>query len=218
MGNDSFHVYNGTTQEIPNVNNIKDHVFGNLRREFAYLCYAHYNAAFDEIIWNYVPEGETTPTLYVLYSIKDGAWAVGSLARVSATNFDHGETRPIMGASNGHLYQHEDGYDADGSAIEAYMELAPYALEDGRQILDVDGFVADFPDQVGNVTIEFEGFDRLRQAAIDSATLTVSTTEDLEDLRLCARHIGFTIRSNTVGGFFRYGKPMALVKSNGARR
>lgn len=219
MGANGFYVFNGAVQEIPNVNDIKSHVFDNIRRELAFLCFAHYDAKFEEINWYYVVEGQTVPTKYVTYHIKDQCWSSGDMSRVGACNFYYGETRPIYSAPDGYLYLHEYGYnDADGNAIEASIELAPYALRDGKDILDVDGFVADFPEQSGNLSIAFEGFDRLRQSAIDSQTITVAESQDLKDLRICARHIGLSLTSNEADGYFRWGKPMALIKSNGMRR
>lgn len=219
MGNESFHLYNGSVQEMPNVNDIKHFVFDNVRREYAYLCAAHYNAKYDEIIFFYVVDGETQPTKYVLYSIKDQAWWPGELTRTACTNFDHDETRPIFSGDDGHIYLHEVGYnDHNDAAIECYVELAPYAIKDGAVLMDIDGFIGDFVEQVGDITVDFECFDRLRQSAIDTQSLTFEDDEDLEDLRLCGRHVGFTITSNEVDGYFRYGKPVALVKTNGARR
>lgn len=219
MGNDSFYVFNGSVQEIVNVNDIKHFVFDNLRRDYSYLCWAHYSAKYDEIKFYYVVEGETQPTKYVLYSIKDRCWWVGENTRTGGTNFDHDETRPLFGGSDGHIYMHEVGYnDADGAAIESYVELAPYALQEGKQLIDLDGFEADFPNQVGDVSITFTGYDRLRQAAIDSQTITVGETDDLVDLRVCARYVGLTATSNEVDGYFRWGKPRALIKDNGSRR
>lgn len=219
MSHDTFYVYaGGAVREIPNVADIKDFVFKNLRRDYGFVCFAHYDPAIPEIIWYYCVAGESEPTRYVVYSVNDQAWAVGEMTRVSATRFDSGETRPYFGNSDGHIYLHEDGYNADGEAIEAYIELAPYALENGLQIMDIDGLVADFPNQVGNLTISLTGYNRLRQAAIDSQTKTVGETDDLIDLRMSGRHVGLTLNSNEVDGFFRWGKPMALIKPNGMRR
>jgi hypothetical protein len=218
MGNNSFYVYAASVAEVPNVDDIKQFVFDNLRTEYGYLCWGHYNAKHDEIRWEYVSLTADNPDRYVVYSIKDQAWAVGTLARTGGTSFDHGETRPYFAAENGLVYLHEDGANADGAAIEAYIELAPYALDNGSQLMDVNGIIADFPDQVGDLTMVFEGYDRLRHAATDSQTKVIAEDDDLIDLRISGRHIGFSITSNEVDGHFRYGKPTALVTVNGARR
>lgn len=218
MSNNSFHVFNGAVQEVPNVADIKYHVFGQFRPDQGALCWAHYNAAFDEIVWFYVVSGEIA-TRYVIYNIKDQAWAHGTFERTAGTSFSSDETRPLFASSDGYIYLHEIGYDDhNGAAIKSYITLAPYAIEEGRGLMEVDGYIGDFVDQIGDLAVDFVGYDRLRQAPIDEQSIVVGEANDFVDMRLCARHVGMTITSNEVGGFFRYGKPKALIKPNGLRR
>ena len=41
---------------------------------------------------------------------------------------------PILAAVDGWLYQHEDGLDADGTVLAAYLKRAPLRFMEGRRI------------------------------------------------------------------------------------
>lgn len=221
MSPQSFHQFNGGVSEMPNVDDIKSFVFTRLRTDQPYLCWAYYDGAFDEVTFFYVPTGSEVPEFSVTHHIKDRCWTPndwGDFPRTSATRFQHGDTRPYLAGSDGHIYLYEDSYDADGSAIEASIKIAPAAMDNAAEILDVDGIRMDLYGQIGNVTATFSAQDSLRGAETDSQTETVLPTDELIDLRVSGRYISLELNSNTVGGFFRFGKPIVLVKSAGRRR
>lgn len=218
MGHTTFYLYNGAVQKIPNVDDIRDYVFKNLRSEYGYLCWGMHVDEFDEVIFFYVPIGGSEPGFYVSVNIKDYSWAAGQMERSAGTFFTHGDTRPYIAKSDGHIYLHEEGYNADGEAIEAFITLAPTSLQSGKANLNIDGMNIDLHDQVGDVEVTLEAWDRLRHPTIDSQTKTVTEDDDLVDFRVCGRYAGMTIRSNAVDGYFRFGKPDVLISSNGTRR
>jgi hypothetical protein len=221
MSSQSFHFYNGSVNELPNVGDIKAFVFDRMRKDQPYLCWAYYDGQFDEVTFFYVLEGDDNPSFSVTYHIKDRCWTPNDWSdfpRVSATRFQHGDTRPYLAGTDGHIYFHEDGYNADGAAIEASLTIAPSSIEDGSQILDIDGVKVDLQGQVGNVTFTFTAQDALRGADIDSQTVTVAPTDELLDLRVSGRYASMDVTSNVIDGFFRWGKPIALVKRSGRRR
>jgi hypothetical protein len=219
MGHETFFLYNGSVLPIPNVDDIKAHVFNRLRRDQGFICWGHFNPQFNEIVWHYVPTGSLVPGLYVSVCLDDFSWAVGPLTRLAGTNFTHGDVKPFLSGDDGHIYLHEQGYDADGEAIEASLTMAPSAIENGAQIMDIDGVVMDLNDQVGDVVITLTAWDRMRKPQIDSQSKVFGENDDnLVDFRVSGRYIGMTLVSNTVGGYFRYGRPTALVKPNGSQR
>ena len=220
MGHDNFFMFNGGVQPIPNVEDIREFVFDALNTERAYLCAAAYVPKYNEVWFLYAATGENDPGLYVIVNIDNYSWAVGTFDRVSSTRFQHSDTRPIMGAPDGHLYQHETGNDDDGAAMAAHIEFAPKAIANGRDLMSISGFISDFHEQAGIVTVNLEARNRLRDAAtVDTASITVADANDaIDDIRLSGRYIGGTITSNTLGGYFRMGKPIVLVKPQGQRR
>lgn len=218
MGHTNFFYYNGAVAPIPNVDDIKSYVFKNLRSEYGYLCWGQYIAEFDEVMWFYVALNQDEPSYYVAVNLKDFSWDAGQLQRSAASNFDDGDTRPFIAAPDGHIYLHEDGYNADGAALAASASLAPTSMQKGALLLNVDGFEADFHDQSGDLEVAFEAWDRLRKPTIDTQTKTVTEDDDLVDLRISGRYVGLRISSNVVDGYFRFGKPHVHVSANGSRR
>lgn len=218
MGHTTFHLYNGSVQAIPNVQDVRDYIFDNFRSEYGYLAWGQYLPKFNEIIWFYIALGESEPSYYALLALKDFSWATGALERTSGAAFGHGDTRPYFAKSDGHIYLHEDGVDGDGAAVRATITLGPSSLQSGAAIFNIDGINADFYEQAGDISATFTAYDRLRSSTVDTQTVTIETTDDLIDLRLSGRYISLELVTDVIGGYFRFGKPDVMVSSNGTRR
>ncbi|WP_213287594.1 hypothetical protein [Bradyrhizobium sp. sGM-13] len=218
MGHTNFYLYNGSVQFIPNVDDIRDYVFGNLNTENAYLSWGEYLEKYNEIIWYYISAGDTEPSYYALLNLKDFSWAAGQMVRTAGAAFTHGDTRPYWAGPDGHIYLHESGVDGDGAAIRASIKLGPSSLQSGAAMFNIDGINADFHNQMGDITATFTGWDRLRHATVDTQTVTITPTDDLVDLRLSGRYISLELITDVIGGYFRFGKPDVMVSSNGTRR
>src|ERR1700730_1180352 len=179
MSAHTFHMYNGWVQEIPNTADIKDFVYDNLRTDQPYLCWAYYDPKFNEVTFFYVLSGDTEPKISVTYDIGGQNWTPNvwsSFPRASATKFQHGDTRPYLGAQDGNIYLHESGSDADGVAIPAHLTLAPFSPSEGAANFELDGIHMDLKGQSGDVVVTITAYETLRGAPIDSAVLTVAAT------------------------------------------
>lgn len=228
MSSHSYHQSNGNSvTEIPNVEDIKTFVSDNLRTDQPYLCWAYYDPKFDEVTFFYVPEGSSTPELSITYHKKDRCWSPNDWSdfpRTAATRFQHGDTRPYLIGEDGYIYLHEEGYDADGAAIAASLQLAPVAMNEGTENVELDGIRLDLKGQVGDIDATFTSWDQLPPddassiGLLETSAKTIATTERLTDLRIAGRYLGLEIESDAVGGNFRWGKPVAHVKGGGRRR
>lgn len=221
MGTSNFFLYNGAVQVVPNVEDIRAYLFDQLKTDAGYLCAAMYVPRFNEVWFFVVVQGGTEPSLYAIVNLNDFSWSVGMLNRAGGTYFTHGDTRPYWSDSAGYLYLQEDGHDADGAAMDAYCTLAPAGLDKGKHILDLEGIEPDFFEQSGDVELTVSTWDRIRKATdtpMDTQTDTVGEDDGLVDLRLAGRYAGMTVRSNTLGGYFRFGAPTVYAKPAGTRR
>lgn len=221
MGHTTFFLFNGAVARIPNVADIRAYIFDDLKPEAGYLCAAMYVSKFNEVWFFVVEQDSTEPALYAIVNLDDYSWSVGTLTRLSGTYFQHGDTRPYWAADDGHVYLHEDGHDDNGAAINAHVTLAPAGLEKGKRLIDIEGIEPDFHEQAGNVTLTVNTWDRIRSeddTPFDTDEQTVSPTDALVDLRVSGRYAGMTVRSNTLGGHFRFGAPTIYVKETGTRR
>lgn len=219
QGQDTFWMYDGSVHEMPNVEDIRKYVFDDVDVASAYQCTAVFIPQFSEVHFFYTVEGETTPTKGVIFHIKDQCWAPLDFGRVSGTHFTQGDTRPYMGAADGYIYQHEVGNDDNGEVMPWSLTLAPYAMSEGYNHLDMEYAVMDFKDQVGNVSMQFQTWDRTNDSALEETETEVHPPQDsgTMDLRISGRYIGFIASGDELGSYFRWGKPVVFVKPSGTR-
>jgi hypothetical protein len=227
MGQETFWKYDGSVQKMANVDDIRNFVFDNLKVETAYQCHAVYCAKHDEIEFFYGITGDSNPSKSVIYSIKDQVWVPNnwnqSLGRVSGTHFTQGDTRPIMAGTDGIMYLHENGNNANGSAISWFIEMAPVALHEGYSNMRLLTYQMDVEGQVGDVTIVFKTYDRLQEKINNSTpeettTETYTTTTGILEPNISGRYCGIKYSGSALGGFARLGKPVGFVKPKGKRR
>jgi hypothetical protein len=122
MTRDGFFKYEGgyiSPVACPILNDIQstiDTTYGPFR------SHAVHNGAFPEI-WFFFPSTVTLPPgtvgrgecdRYVIYNYIEDWWAWGQLGR-SAASAGEAFKRPYMGGTDGHIYQHEDGWTNAGS-------------------------------------------------------------------------------------------------------
>lgn len=234
MGSDNFYVYNGTVSPIPNVEDIRKYVFDAVPATLAFQCAAVYVPKYHEI-WFFYPgsSSATNPTNYVIYHINDQCWSIGTAdfyssvgvtaGRASGTHFTQGDTSPLMASTDGYIHNHDpvgDTYNDNGNPLTWTLTLAPYALQEGLQNLDIEGIVWDFFDQIGNIEATVNTYDRLTDLApMDTQTQTVPDAQaGLSDYRVSGRYIGVTLQSSDLNNYMRYGKPAAFARPTAMRR
>lgn len=219
MGQDTFWHYNGSVQPMPNVEDVRKFVFDALKIVYGYQATAVYLPQHNEVAFFYTIEGETNPTLGVLYSIENQCWAPLDFGRCSGTHFTQGDTKPFMAAADGLIYQHEVGYDNNGAAMPWSLTLAPYALEQGGKHMDVSMLLLDFKDQVGDITVTVTTKNYLNDTLDeDTETDTVAPLDSEPiDLRVSGRYVGLVMGATSAGCYMRLGVPVAWVQPSGER-
>lgn len=219
MGQDTFWQFNGAVSPMPNVEDIRKYVFDQVDIASGYQCNSAFWPQHNEVAFFITVEGETTPTIGVLFSIENQCWAPLDFGRVSGAHFTQGDTRPIMAASDGYLYQHEVGNDDNGAAMPWSLELAPYAMSEGQTHMDMESLTPDFKDQVGDITMTVETWDYLNDSTLeDTETETIAAVDSgIIDMRVSGRYIGMTLSGSAAGCYFRMGKPVAWIKPSGNR-
>jgi hypothetical protein len=216
----NFMMYDGSVHPMPNVEDIRKYVFDNINISQTIEISAGYEPINDEI-WFHVPLfGSATPNYLIVFHKEDQCWTIHpNVTRVSMTNFVNGDNRPYLGDVSGLIYQHEIGNDAAGAAISSQMTLGPYAMAESLQSMDLEGIRLDPFQQTGNITAVFNTYDELSDTSVlDTETETVTVPSGLTDTRISGRYIGFTLSQNSIGAYFRYGSPLAMVRPTGKRR
>jgi hypothetical protein len=216
MDKTGFYIYNGAVQQIPC--SVQDYVLSNMDMTQAFKVFAAENNAFSEIIWFYpVADGSDSEiSNYVSYNYAENLWSVGTLAR--GAWLDSGvldgpiAASAITSSNSNYVYNHEDGYDADGSAMTAYIESGDLEIGDGNNFMMIDRIVPDFSfsgsDASIAMTIKGSDFPLASPSSLATATITSSTTQS--NIRARARHAILRLESSGSGygwrlGGFRFG-------------
>ena len=229
MSPDNFWMYDGSVQVMPNVEDIRRFVFKTLNINNSYQCTATYNPIHDELEFFYTPNNATNPTKSVTYSIKDQAWAPhdwggASLpARSSGGSFDQGDTRPVLAGTDGFLYQHENGVDANNAPLLYSWQIARYALgKNSKIIMQVQGLETDFNNMAKTMTLTMASYDRLNDGGVqaepmDTDSQIIDVNEGYLDFDVSGRYIQLSGTSSDLGSNFRFGEPLAFVIPIGKR-
>lgn len=208
----------GAPAPIPRQGEIQDWVFQNLTEAQQLKCMAAFFEEENEIWWFYPAGGTDEPNRYVMVCLDDYSWSIGTMARTAYTRLSTGGSRPLMAGTDGYVYEHEVGTDADGAALEATVEYAPFSLGEGLQNMECLGYIPDMERQTGDITLTISTWDRYRAGTPFTETLTFDNNDGIVDARSDGRQMGFELTSNVVGGDFRFGRPQILVKAKGTRR
>ena len=225
MGQNAFFVFDGTVKKLPCT--VDDFVFENIDLTQTDQIFAGVNTEFAEIIWFYVtnPDNAINPQINkcVVYNYLEQTWAVGTLNRTSwvdrgvfdnplATEFltdtTANATPTVLGLSNGvtKYYEHESGFDADGSAMQSFIQSGDFNIDEGgEQVMRIARFVPDFRDQSGNLTVTWSFKNYPYGDVISQTASTVATTDTKKDIRGRGRQANFKIESNTANGNFKMG-------------
>lgn len=210
MSQEMFHMYaGGAPQDIPNADDILDHVLDDIDALNMGKSYAYFDPVHNEVWFCYPSTGATECDRYVMVALDENyAWAHGTLERTAHARYSVGEIRPVMFADTGIIYLHDaiETPDNDGAALEAFVELAPTDVDGGNTLVDIWGVIPDCQRQAGDLEVYFYGLDHPRDGPINEDTITISPTDAIGDIRSGGRQFGMTVRSNVIGGDFRFGR------------
>jgi len=227
MGERSFYVYDGSVQSLPCT--VRDYVFNNLNYEEMDKVYAAHNAQFKEVTW-YFPYGtNTSNSNYVTYNYSEKVWYFGALARSAWMDVSL-KDYPIGASTNGYLYNHELGTDADTEAMNSYIESGAIEVGEGDKFMLISRVIPDIyfvgsTSSSPSVTMTFKAsnFPGSNIAQTDTAGTTRTATSPITqftpyvDLRLRGRQVFFRVEKNTKGTQFSLGTPRIEARLDGRR-
>mgnify|MGYP001484970417 CR=1 FL=1 len=227
MGIDTFYVYAGQTQTLPCT--VRDKVFLDFNIEQRDKVVAGVNTEFSEVTWFYPSSNASDNDRYVTYNYGQKIWYFGTLSRTAW--LDRGTRTFPIATANSLIYNHEIGYDDDGSAMDSFIESTAIDIGDGDKFLYLRKVIPD---------LTFEGSTNLSTpqatftvkarnnpgADFDStqsgtAIRTQSTpvekfTEQL-DLRVRGRSFALRVESNALGSKWKLGSPRVDIRQDGRR-
>ena len=228
MGLDNFYVYAGQTAQLPCT--VKEKVFNDINLDQSDKIYGGVNAEFSEVFWFYPSAASDANDRYVVYNYLEKVWYYGTMERTAW--LDRG-TRPYPLATdnNGYVYNHEFGYDADGAAMDSYIESSVMDIGDGDQFIYIRRIIPDLSFS-GSTSIstpqatftikarDFPGEDFGNTAAGTTTRTQVSPVQEYtKQLYARARGRSFALRvaSSSLGSKWRLGSPRVDMRPDGRR-
>ena len=227
MGADTFYIYaGGQTQQLSCT--VKDKVFLNFNFEEKDKVHVGINSEFSEIMWFYPTLNSTEVDAYVVYNYLESVWYFGTMARQAW--LDRGIRNLPIAAGGNYLYNHEVGYDDDGSAMTSYVESAPmgFSKEDkfsfvSRIVPDINFNGSTSINPSVDFTLKAQTFSGSGITQTTSGTTTRSATSPVEtyteklDFRIRGRTFALRVESSSLGTKFKLGVPQANVIEDGQR-
>jgi len=231
MGQDKFYAYTGRVETLPCT--LRDHVFNNINMFQADQIVCGTNEQWNEVWWFYPTADSDYNDAYVVYNHLERIWYYGSLARTAwlDTPIRHypQAANTAGGATSGYLYNHEYGLDADGVAMESYIESSDFDLGDGdnfmltRRILPDISFgssTAVSPE----VTLEtryrnFPG-SSLQGSSEDYGSVIKTSVDQYTEqvfIRARARQMALKVMSDGLGVQWQLGAPRLDARQDGTR-
>ena len=234
MGKDNFYVYAGGTKTLPCT--VKDKVFLDFNNEQADKVVAGVNSEYTEVIWFYPSESNSLSNggtgdidKYVIYNYGQGIWYFGTLARTAW--IDRGIRQFPIAAGSPNLFNHETGFDDDGSAMSSFIESAPMDIGDGDKFTLVQKVIPDLTfdgstsqsSPAANFTLKARNEPGENYSNTSAGTATRTSTSPVEtftnQLNLRARGRSFALRvdSDALGVKWRLGSPRVSIRPDGRR-
>ena len=227
MGMDTFYVYAGQTQTLPCT--VKDKVFLDFNLEQRDKVVAGINSEFSEVTWFYPSASSSDNDKYVTYNYSEKVWYFGTLSRTAW--LDRGTRNfPIATGSN-LIYNHEIGYDDDGSSMDSFIESASIDIGDGDRFTYLRKVIPDLtfdgstnlasPQATFTVKARNNPGADFNNTQAGTSTRTQSTpvetyTEQL-DLRVRGRSFALRVESNALGSKWKLGSPRVDIRQDGRR-
>ena len=227
MGVDTFYGYiSGQTVQLPCT--VKDKVFLDFNFEERNKVHVGVNSEFSELLWFYPSSSSTEIDRYVAYNYSEKLWYYGTMVRQSW--LDRGiRTLPIATGGQ-YLYNHEVGYDDDGSAMTSFIESAPIDIGDGDKYVFLSEVIPDItfngstsvnPDVDFTVKAKnFSGGNFLQTQSGNTQRTATSPVEQFTEklnYRLRGRSFALRIDSTSLGTKYKLGTPRASIRQDGRR-
>jgi hypothetical protein len=234
MGTEAFYVFDGTVKKMPCT--VQDFVFKDINLVQGAKTHVGVNSQFNEVTWWYCSFTSDFIDRFVTFNYLENTWHVGSMPRTAWVDIgtypkplgaeylrDNNEATisTIYGVTEGRslVYSHEDGVNADGTAITAFIQSGYFDISEGDNMLFMKRFIPDFKNQVGNLTVNL----LLRpypQATASPSSLdpyVITPTTQKVDTRARGRQISLRIVSDAVDTNWRYGTLRVDVVPDGLR-
>lgn len=172
--------------------------------------YSWFNDKFSEITWLYTSVGGSGENdCYVVYNTDSRVWYHGTLERTAGnqSGATFGVNVPFAFGSDGKLYRHEVGEDADGAPMDAFIETHDFTISaEAKNELTISQAVPDMVRHAGNLLLYLKSKKQPSAAGyVIKGPYTITTTTERKGVRITGRQVAVQFRSNELGASWRLG-------------
>ena len=225
MGQDKFYFYDGRVQTLPCT--LRNHIFLNLNYSQTDQIICGTNEGYNEIWWFYCSANSNTVDSYVVYNYMEQIWFYGSLGRTSWIDNALRQYPQATGYEQV-LFDHERTVDANGAAMESYIQSSDIDLEEGENFVLTKRILPDLSFAGSNAgapevtfAIRSRNFPGSAFNTPDDFEPVIETTVDqFTDqifLRVRARQIALKVSSEDLGVQWQLGSPRVDGRPDGKR-
>lgn len=203
-----------------------DYIFQNLDTTNAYKIRCAPNSNFGTIAWHFPSlNGSGENDLYVEYNVVEREWTTGQFPSTGRSAWMDQSVfgAPIGGTPTGLIYQHEQGYDGDGVALNPTFTTGYFVISPGEEYCFLDQFIPDFKygtyggSQNANPIITLRSIDYPAQTPRVYGPYSVTAATNLINTRLRGRQVSLQVQSQDAGSFWRIGLSRYRYAPDGRR-
>ncbi len=227
MGIDNFYRYAGQTEQLECT--VKDKVFQDFNLSQNQKVISGVNSEFSEVFWFYPSASSSENDKYVVYNYGQNIWYFGTMSRTAW--LDRGTRTYPIAAGSQYLYNHELGYDDDGSSMSSYIESAAMDMGDGDRFTYIKRVIPDLTfsgstnlsSPQATFTIKSRNFPGASFVNTESGVTTRTSSSPVElytdqlFLRTRGRSFVLRVESSATGAKWKLGSPRIDMIQDGRR-
>jgi hypothetical protein len=224
MDKENFYAYTGQLQIIPCT--LLRYVFDDINLDQSDKFFAASNRMFDEVFFFFVSSEETEVDRYVKFNYTEGTWDLGSLPRTAWVDFGiHSKPRATgIEDSANVVFSHENGENANGSAMDSYIESSDFDLDpDGNSFMFISRIIPDLSitdtseDSSGKVNFILKTRNYPGDTLATNSTNEVTPTTQQSFLRSRSRQAALKIQSSVTDIAWTMGETRMELRADGRR-
>ena len=222
QGTDNFYMYDGVVSVLPST--IGKYLFdqdgeGQINFDQKEKAYLGIIREFNEIIGLYPSINSTEIDSYWKYNYIEGVFDTGTLNRTVWLDRNI-FPKPYAVDELGRLYVHEEGKDADGSPLEAYIRSSYFDIDDGEDMMFMDRVLPDvlLPSSRNmEITFFVKKYPHPGADIITKGPYFFDDTKRKISLRVRGRQVSVEYKVTATGSDFEIGKFRYGLQPDGER-
>ena len=197
MSYGNFYLYNATVNKLPC--SVQNYVFSDFNNGQAWKVHGFTNSENNEVGWFYCSSDSTEIDRYVCYNYAENVWSYGQIERHAW--LDAGVEPYPRATKDNYLYEHENGYNDDGSPMtNVYIESSDFTIGDGEQFAFVTRVIPDLRflsnSNAGQVNMVLKTRDFPGDSLSTSSTSAITSSTQQAFIRARTRQAVLRIESD----------------------